>query len=685
MHRYTATLLTVLLICAILLPVAVGAADDPPASREERAAVLRQFYEAEQQSWREYIERFRFHVPDTSFDVTFYHIRVDISIGTQYIEGNVSCRFAAADDGLDLLRLNLHHQLAVDSVTGDASSFSTANDTVYIDLDHAFTSGETGEVRVYYQGVPPLAEGIKGLRYSSHVSGPVIASLSTPFLAHYWWPCKDGPGDKPDSVYVDITIPDTTFAGMPVTAVSNGTLDSVTTASGRKTFHWRERYPIVPYYVMVAISNYSHIEDEYSGSGGVNFPLHYYVFNEDLADAVAGTAQLPEVMDLFSDLYGLYPFRNEKYGITQLGFYGGIENQTNTVQGELSTAWFGVSVHELSHMWFGDMITCRDWHHGWLNEGFATYSAALWTEHSQGFAAYQADMEDNAYYSPGTLYLDDISDPFGIFVSIIYSKGAFVLHMLRGVLGNATFFTCLSEYASTPEFMYNHATTEDFRDVCETVSGTDLDFFFDQWIYDEWYPRYFYGYVQAPGTHRMEVYLSQYQDEYGHRPLFEMPVQLHLSYAAGGDTLVTVWNDRIDQAFVLDLPDQVNGVQFDPDGWILKNAFPSADVDRDGVPNEEDNCPLVRNSDQKDSNGNGVGDACCCVGMTGNLDDDVDDLVDISDLTELIDHLFITARPPACMPEANVDGDEVGVVDIGDLTRLIDYLFISHEELAPCQ
>ncbi len=139
--------------------------------------------------------------------------------------------------------------------------------------------------------------------------------------------------------------------------------------------------------------------------GGESFPLDYYVFENDLNTAQQGVAQLPEAIQVFSDLFGTYPFDNEKYGMTQLGFYGAIENQTNTIQNTLSLSWFDVTVHELGHMWFGDMITLADWHHCWLNEGFATYSEALWDEHLYGFTGYKNNIANNEFWNGGTLYL----------------------------------------------------------------------------------------------------------------------------------------------------------------------------------------------------------------------------------------------------------------------------------------
>jgi len=542
------------------------------STQADQQAARRRFYQQEQQSWREYIRRFPDGTATSSFDVTFYHLNLDIGITSPHIQGKVLCEFKAVENDLQNITLDLHRALAVDSILGSVDHYHQTNDTIHIALDRTYQSGESADVTVYYGGIPELAGGYKGLRYETHGAGePVIASLSTPFLAHYWWPCKDGPGDKADSVWLDITIPDTTVAGYPLVVVSNGNFYCIT--HGKKnTYHWRHHYPIVPYYVMVAISNYQVFQETYTGPLDESFPLIYYVFDEHLEDARIGVEQLPEAMSLFSSYFGTYPFAGERYGMTQLGFYGGIENQTNTVIGQMSPDWFWVAVHELAHMWFGDMITCQSWQHGWLNEGFATYCEALWQEHTGGFQAYKNMMSALQFYEAGTLYLQNDSDPFNIFISIIYDKGAWALHMLRGVLGDSLFFECLAEYAGDPRLQYGHATTEDFQDICEAVSGMDLGFFFDQWVYDHYYPRYDYNVSQADTTDEVTVTIRQTQSDLGQRAVFEMPVQLRFLFQNATDTTVTVWNDQQVQTYYFAFDERVLHMFFDPDQWILGHA-----------------------------------------------------------------------------------------------------------------
>ncbi len=530
------------------------------------------FRNAEQETWRDKIISSQQKVIRNYFDVLFYDLNINIKIESPYISGKLNCRFKATEDNTQFIILDLQKSLHVDSIKGDGESFVVLDDSIKINLSKTLNTNEVGEVEVYYQGVPALAEGTKGLRYSSNISGdPIIASLSTPFLAHYWWPCKDGPSDKPDSVYINITIPDTTINGIPLIAVSNGSLENIVNENGFNTFQWRERYPIVPYYVMAAISNYKTFQQVFTTESGTSFPIDYYVFNDHLTDAQLGVEKMPEAMELFSNLFGEYPFKDEKYGMTQLGFYGAIENQTNTITNNMSLDWLSVSVHELSHMWFGDMITCKSWHHGWLNEGFATYSEALWAESQGGEEAYRSTVASFEYYNSGTLYLQDDSDPFNIFISIIYNKGAYVLHMLRGILGDEIFFNALKTYATDPDLVYGYAETEDFKNVCENISGRDLDYFFEQWIYNEGFPRYNYGWKSENinGNYEVELLIEQVQNM---GPIFKMPIELGITYKDSTEEIITIWDSTQSQSFQFSFSKEPLDITLDPNNWVLKKV-----------------------------------------------------------------------------------------------------------------
>jgi aminopeptidase N len=508
---------------------------------------------------------------DETYDVKLYHIDVEISITVEYIKGSVYI-VADAVEELSTITLDLDDAYTINSIDG-ASSYTFSGNEIVVTLENPVLAGEEFTLKVYYEGDPPLAGGYKGLRYETHDGGePIIASLSTPYLAHTWWPCNDGTKDKADTVLIDITIDDMMVSGIQMQAISNGVLDEVEiVAGGKLKYKWIHNYPIVPYYVMVAISNYQLIEQMYD-NGSESFPLKYYVFDSSVSQATNGVAELPDVMDFFTTVFGPYPFADEKYGMTQLGFYGGIENQTNTIINNMGLSWFMVSVHELAHMWFADMITCYDWHHGWLNEGFATYAEALWIENSEGMAEYHNYVEDFEFYSGGSIYMEDVSDPFSVFQSIIYDKGAYTLHMLRHVLGDAVFFESIEEYASDIDFQYGLATTEDLKQVCEDISGKDLSSFFNQWIYDEYYPKYTYDYIQD-GDFNTVLGILQTQENNGWRSVFEMPIDVKFEFSDGTDTTLVVQNDAVFQTFGFEFTKEISSVTIDPDKWILKNAI----------------------------------------------------------------------------------------------------------------
>lgn len=538
---------------------------------QKSEALLTQ-YQNEYNTFKEFVVKNSQYKGDSTIDIKFYHIDIEIGINSPWIGGNVTTRFTPLSNGFSNLYLDLNSALLVDSISAPCESFDQVGDAIFITLNSSYNAGDLIDITIYYHGVPVMAGGYKGLRYETHDNNePIIATLSTPYLAHYWYPCKDGPEDKPDSVYMDITIPDTVIMGVELMAISNGVLENILTSGNKKTFMWRHRYPIVTYYVMAAISNYVSFEETFNGSGGESFPLIYYVFENDLNSAQQGIEQLPEAIQFFSDVFGTYPFSDEKYGMTQLGFYGAIENQTNTIQNNLSLSWFDVSVHELGHMWFGDMITLADWHHCWLNEGFATYSEALWDEHLYGFEGYKSNMASNEFWNGGTLYLQNPLDTFNTFQSIYYSKGAYAVHMLRGILGDEPFFEALLEYTQNPEFMYKNADTEDLKESFENSSGLDLDYFFEEWIFDEYYPIYHYNFSQTSGN---ILYMSIYQAQeelYGYRPVFKMPIRIKLNYQNGGDTIVNIWNDQQTQNFSFILNEEASSIDFDPDKWILRH------------------------------------------------------------------------------------------------------------------
>lgn len=544
------------------------------ADRQLIMSTLRQVKEQEIQAWVEGILWAQTHDNrQEQFDSRFVRIDLDVHFSDSTIQATVQTQFRSLTDGLTEIVLDFDDALTVDSVFGNAISYTLVGETFTVSLDQTYNTGEAFSVSTTYHGQPRIVGGIKGFRFKSHQGVPVVATLCTPFLAHTWWPCVDGPADKLDSVHLYITIPDTSYDGFPLYAASNGKLNNITyPRNGWVTYEWHENYPIVPYYVSVSISNY-HIFSHFYHYDSDSMEVPYYVFPEHYGTAQQTFSETVDMISFFADLFGEYPFINEKYSMAEIGFYGAIEKQTKTIMGGVSSGWYMVALHELAHMWFADMISPTSWHHCWINEGFATYCEALWWGHKYGMDEYHTYMADLKYWDSGTIYVEDISDPFSIFLSICYYKGAWVLHMLRHVVGDSTFFNIMYTYATDPRFMYDNASTEDFQEVCETVSGMDLSDFFDQWIYDEYYPRYGYwwSYIRDGDKDLYQIYvrISQKQRNNGWRPVFNMPIDL-VFHLPGGDTTVVVQNNDTFQLYQFEFDEIPTGLDFDPDEWILR-------------------------------------------------------------------------------------------------------------------
>lgn len=543
------------------------------ADLDRMIPVLDQVRDQEIQSWRERIVWEKRHASrQHELNSRFAQIDLEIFFEGDSIGATVQTQFLSLVNGLSEVKLEFEEAFTVDSVFGNGVAFTLLGETLTVTLDQPYDSNETFSIATAYHGVPPLVGGLKGFRFESHQGIPIAATLCTPFLAHLWWPCVDGPADKLDSVHISITIPDTSFGGYPLYAASNGKLVGITSPTpGYVTFEWHENYPIVPYYVSVAVSNYR-IFSHYYHYGADSMEVPYYVFPEDYQSAESTFAETVDMIDYFAGLFGEYPFVLEKYSMAEIGFYGAIEKQTKTIMGGVHPGWYLVVCHELAHMWFGDMISPASWHHCWVNEGFATYCEALWVGDRFGNAQYHQYMNSIEYLEGGTIYLYDISDPFQIFMAICYYKGAWVLHMLRHVVGDSTFFNIMYTYSTDPRFMYGNASTEDFQQVCEDISGLDLSEFFAQWIYDEYYPRYEYGWNYTElreGRYQIQVTIRQTQGALGWRPVFVMPIDLYIGMP-GGDTTIVVQNNDTLQTYQFELDEIPGIIYFDLYDWILK-------------------------------------------------------------------------------------------------------------------
>ncbi len=509
-------------------------------------------------------------VSTAGYDALYYDIHLDIDEVNRWVVGEVTMQARGREDAFATPTINLHSSMTVDSVksSGQSVIWSHGGNFLYVTLNAPVNTGETFDLTIWYQGRPTTG-GLMGFSFSDYNGSPVISTLSEPYMAQSWWPCKDTPSDKADSVDVRVTVNSNLYAA------SNGILrDSVDNGNGTTTYWWHESYPITTYLVSLAIADYARFDRWYHpGTGEVDsMPVRFYSYPELLATARSSWPVTVDQIAFFSELWGEYPFLNEKYGMAHFNWGGAMEHQTvtSTMHGDFGFDQYLIA-HELAHQWWGNLITCRNWHHIWLNEGFASYSEALWAEHRYGVSSYHAYMSSMAYYYDGTIYCQDTTDVWEIFSSRVYDKGAWVLHMLRGIVGDSSFFDILRTYYSHPDHQHQDAVTEDFQAICEHVSGMDLTAFFQDWIYGEFYPRYRMSWTVVPHDYDnfYDVHVHIRQTQSSTPQVFSMPITLVFN-GVGGTPTHRVWNNERTQDYRFVSSQVPTSISFDPQNWILK-------------------------------------------------------------------------------------------------------------------
>ncbi len=497
------------------------------------------------------------------FDVLHYRIDISIDPGTQFVSGAVTIRFKVTSPGLDSVFFHLNDNMIVHSVFKDEIPlpFLHQQDSIRVALNGSYPVDDTLTLEITYDGHPVP----QGLRFY----GEATYNLSEPDLARNWFPCYDEPWDKATSEMI-ATVPDTLFCA------SNGLLEADwDNLDGTKTYHWNSSYRHSTYLISVAISNYMSFSHWYKYSPADSMEMPYYVYPRKYEIAQISFSHAPNMMEFFSQTFGQYPFINEKYGTALAPLNGAMENFTCTTYGAGFT-WIDfeydwIVAHEMAHSWFGNSVTMDDWRDIWLNEGFATYGDALWHEHFHGkeiFDARMAEFRDDYFYEDETIGRFPVYDPVAMWGATVYKKGAWVLHMLRYLMGDVVFFDALRSYHAAYE--YQCASTEDFRGIAESISGLDLADFFSQWVYQAGYPEYEYSWHSFPTGYEFILDLNVVQVQ-SDAPVFTMPVEI-LVTTTSGDSLLRLPVYEAAESYRIAFQEQPVALAFDPGQWILKSA-----------------------------------------------------------------------------------------------------------------
>jgi len=516
-----------------------------------------------------------------AYDIVYQKLKLNIDPNPAFrnIYGSVYSELVALEDEFSLFAFDLDSRMTVDSVVySDSSiSFIHANDEVLIDVPSQ-AQGSKIDVEVFYKGDPSQNEQ-KGFSYDYQLAGPIAWSLSQPYGAYGWWPCKQQLEDKIDSIDLEITIPKNNKAA------SLGLLHRVDTlADSSLVFHWKHRYPVATYLVAVAVSNY-YEESHYIhlSDGDSVFHLDYiYPSYKSQADILRW--EIDGMMRGFDSLFGHYPFREEKYGHAMFARGGGMEHQTMSFMGSLD---FDLMAHELGHQWFGDKITCKNWQDLWLNEGWATYTNALARElvkDDSTFLAFISNaLSDVLDEDDGSVFAYDTSIVRSLFSGRLrYYKGSLVLHQLRWEVGDDAFFEGTRNYMANAEYCYGFAETIDFQEAIEEASGKDLDGFFDRYIYKEGFPIVLSNWNRVTNK-RIKLDISQ---ETSHPSVSFFPLKIeYQALGEGRDTFFVVDLSDSEQEFDIDLGFKVTELRYDPRMWLLArgNIFEKSHSDLSNI------------------------------------------------------------------------------------------------------
>jgi len=515
------------------------------------------------------------------YDVLRYDLDLRIDPSTHNIDGSVKMVFASLEQDLTDFVFDLRFTLTVNEVTHLTGplEFTHDADSVSVVLPAPLAVGAIDSIVVSYGGLPRSSLVNRGLMFKTHRrlpdsppedTSPIIANMSQPAHTQSWWPCKDKPGDK-FMVTMKLTVPDTLIG------VSNGTLVSETPADpGWMTYAWRTDYPIAAYLVSVAISDYVLLEEDcITAHLGSFVPLKNWVFLADVEAAIIDFEPLCDMMDFCELRYGAYPFLGEKYGHAEFIWPGAMEHQTVTSIGHGSLDGDGnhdwLIVHELAHQWFGDSLTPDIWADIWLNEGFATYSEALWFEHTidqDAYFTYLANhRNEEEWTSQGPVY-----DPVPVFPGrVIYDKGAWILHSLRGRMGDGPFFGFLEDWATGIDRRGGTVITQDLINLATSRAGEPLDGFFRPYLDETILPQVSFDYEISPGNAgedtKLTVTLRQIQI-----PHFDNVFPLVVTTTTG---TTTERIPLITSSYTVDLeyPSAVTRVELDPDKWVIWNEF----------------------------------------------------------------------------------------------------------------
>jgi aminopeptidase N len=494
-------------------------------------------------------------------DIYKYELSFDLYPEDKMFVAKAVLTGTVLDSTIGSIDLNFYDNFLINKITLNGEITEFENEGSRLSIPFISSLKNDFEILVEYEGTPKKA-GLDGFVFGKRNGNSLVYNLSEPTYASSWFPCNDIPFDKTN---LDIYITNDS----DMVSVSNGVLVDVFTNGGRRTYHWRTEYPISTYLIALYSSNYRSFSDQYISLNKMDtMEVEYYVLPDKIEKARTDFSGHVKMLEIFSKLFGEYPFVKEKYGVAEFLWYAGaMEHQTIT---GVSSNMIGgkklfedTFVHELAHQWWGNAVGPKSWKDIWLNEGFATYSEALYYEAVSGYSALHSTMLSK--YSSN--FSGSLAEPGPfLFTRTMYDKGAWVLHMLRWEVGDSFFFNILKNYFRT--FKYSNASISDFQFVCEEISKQNLDKFFEQWVYSEGQIDLEYNTetILQEDNLVIKIFLEQIQVDY---EVFNFPLQIKLKFK--DDSEESFRYDIVSRDTTLEIltKKEPNSINLDPDNWLL--------------------------------------------------------------------------------------------------------------------
>lgn len=516
-------------------------------------------------------------IEENDYDVKHLKFNLALTNTSTYVSGDVTTTAQVTVTTMPVYAFELDGAITIDSfkLNGALMPVTSSGAVRKVTLSSAIAQNTVFTAQVFYHGAAAAGTGqffTGGLNPVNTNGFKLMYSISDDLFADDWWPAKQSLQDKIDSVDMWVTVDDTLKVG------SNGLLKNTVPLAGNKVrYEWKTKHPIEYYLISVAVAPYNEYSYymHYTDGSNDSMLIQNYVYNTPghlTSTAKAALDSTGLIVDYYSQLFGRYAFDDEKYGHSMSPLGGGMEHQTMTTMGVDAYSDVTLISHELGHQWWGNNVSFASWRDVWLSEGITSYCEQLFVEKFRGTAAqkaYRTKVMNQAKAGTGSVYVDDTTQVWRIFDgTLTYKKGASVTHMLRYLAPqDSLFFKGLRRYRQ--QFYNGTAYTKDLKQAMEIEYGTNLDTFFNQWIYGEGYPSYSARWAQQGST--LVIQIKQNTTKASSVPCFHMPIEIKL-ITNNGDKIIKLYNNANTQTFVTTCADIVSNIQIDPDDHVLNSG-----------------------------------------------------------------------------------------------------------------